>query len=49
MIDLQFQDERIARLDVFGAWLTPARIGLGSDRLEAGFFFKPAKTHPFIG
>jgi hypothetical protein len=38
MIDLHVRGERIARLDVFGAWLTPAQIGPRSNRLEAGFF-----------
>jgi hypothetical protein len=47
MIDLQFQGEHTSHRDVFGACLTPARIGLGSNELEAGFFEHP-KTHRFI-
>jgi hypothetical protein len=37
MIDLRFQSEHASYLDVFNAGLTPARIGLGSNRLEAVF------------
>jgi hypothetical protein len=49
MIELQSQGEHTARVGVFKAWLTRARSGLDSNGLEAAFFFKPAKTHPFIG
>jgi len=38
MIDPPLQGEHATHLDVFDAWLTPARIGLGSNRPEAGFF-----------
>jgi len=48
MIDLPFQGEHTTHLDVFNAWLTPARIGLGSNRSEA-VFLKHAETHRFIG
>jgi hypothetical protein len=36
MIDLQLQGEHTPHPDVFNARLTPAPIGLGSNRAEAG-------------